>query len=105
MHDMNKIQNERQQPSNGGNIISHSRKWQELELQIWNVTSGALQHLPRPRSSHISLACVAASPLTASPLPSFSRIIPGSSSQDSIFTTGGAAGVGGAEGRGTMEVR
>ena len=26
-----------------GNIISHSQKWQESELQIWKVTSGVLQ--------------------------------------------------------------
>ena len=25
-----------------GNIITHSRKWQESELQIWKVTSGVL---------------------------------------------------------------
>ena len=30
-------------PDHGGNIITHSRKWQELELQIWKVTSGVLQ--------------------------------------------------------------
>ena len=41
---MNKIQNERQNPTTKGNIISHSRKWQESELQIWKVTSGVLQH-------------------------------------------------------------
>ena len=35
-----KMQNKRQKPNHGGNIISHSRKWQELELQRWKVTSG-----------------------------------------------------------------
>ena len=39
---MNKIQNERKNPTTKGNIITHSRKWQELELQIWKVTSGVL---------------------------------------------------------------
>ena len=43
IHDMNKMQNERQNPTTEGNIITHSRKWQELELQIWKVTSGVLQ--------------------------------------------------------------
>ena len=42
MHDMNKMQNKRQKPNHEGNNISHIRKWQELELQIWNVISGAL---------------------------------------------------------------
>src|SRR3954471_4954398 len=42
MHDMRKIQNEGES-NHGGNIIAHSRKWQELELQIWQVTSGVLQ--------------------------------------------------------------
>ena len=31
-------------PDHEGNIITHSRKWQELELQLWKVTSGVLQH-------------------------------------------------------------
>ena len=49
---MNKIQNEKQKPNHGGNNISHSWKWQELELQIWKVTSGVLQSLePRITSS------------------------------------------------------
>ena len=43
MHDTNKKQNERTKPDHEGNIITHSRKWQELELQIWKVTSGVLQ--------------------------------------------------------------
>ena len=30
-------------PDHEGNIISHSRKWQESELQIWKVTCGVLQ--------------------------------------------------------------
>ena len=42
MHDMNKMKNKRQKPNHRGNIISHSRKWQELELQRWKVTSGVL---------------------------------------------------------------
>src|SRR4051812_40847147 len=46
MHDKDKMQNEGK-PNHGGNIISHSRKWQELELQIWQVTSGVL-HFPAP---------------------------------------------------------
>ena len=29
-------------PDHEGNIITHSRKWQELELQIWKVTSRVL---------------------------------------------------------------
>src|SRR4051812_5171284 len=44
MHDMNKMQNE-EEPNHEGNIISHSQKWQELELQIWQVTSGVLQNI------------------------------------------------------------
>src|SRR3954469_26069176 len=44
MHDMNKMQKEGK-PNHGGNIISHSRKWQELELQLWQVTSGVLHVL------------------------------------------------------------
>ena len=40
MHDMNQIQNGRQNLNMVGNILSHNRKWQELELQLWNVTSG-----------------------------------------------------------------
>ena len=39
---MNKMQNEKQKPDHEGNIITHSRKWQELELQIWKVTCGVL---------------------------------------------------------------
>ena len=31
-------------PNHRGNIITHSRKWQELELQIWKVTSGVLHY-------------------------------------------------------------
>ena len=41
---MNKMQNEKQKPDHEGNIITHSRKWQELELQIWKVTSGVLHY-------------------------------------------------------------
>ena len=53
MHDMNKMQNERQKPNHEGNNISHSRKWQELELQIWKVTSGVLQtRIARPPTTH-----------------------------------------------------
>ena len=39
-------------PDHKGNIITHSRKWQELELQIWKVTSGVLQHSTTTRGSH-----------------------------------------------------
>ena len=42
MHDMNKMKKERQKPNHEGNNISHSQKWQELELRIWKVVSGAL---------------------------------------------------------------
>ena len=42
MHAMNKMQNKRQKPNHEGNIISHLRKRQELELRIWKVVSGAL---------------------------------------------------------------
>ena len=37
-------QNEKQKkkPNHWGNIISHSQKWQESELQIWKVTWGVL---------------------------------------------------------------
>ena len=51
MHDMNKMQNKRQKPKHEGNNISHSRKWQELELRIWKVVSGALQHSTTTRGS------------------------------------------------------
>ena len=44
MHDMNKNAKQKTKPNHGGNIISHSRKWQELELQRWKVTSGVLQY-------------------------------------------------------------
>ena len=30
----------------GCRIITHSRKWQELELQLWKVTSGVLHNYP-----------------------------------------------------------
>ena len=43
MHDMNKMQNERQKPNHEGNNISHLRKRQELELRIWKVVSVVLQ--------------------------------------------------------------
>ena len=46
MHAMNKMQNERQKPNHEGNNITHLRKRQELELQIWKVVSGALHKVP-----------------------------------------------------------
>ena len=55
MHDMNKMQNKRQKPNHGGNIITHSQKWQELELQIWKVTSGVLQHSTTTRGSRLGI--------------------------------------------------
>ena len=51
MHDMNKMQNKRQKPNHEGNIITHLRKRQELELRIWNVISGVLQHSTTTRGS------------------------------------------------------
>ena len=51
MQDMNKMQNKRQKPNHEGNIISHLRKRQELELRIWKVVSGALQHSTTTRGS------------------------------------------------------
>ena len=42
MHDMNKMQNKRQKPNHEGNNISPSRKWQELELQIWKVSGASV---------------------------------------------------------------
>ena len=47
MHDMNNMQNKRQNPTTKENNISHSRKWQELELRIWKVVSGALQQIKK----------------------------------------------------------
>ena len=44
---MNKMQHGKTKPDHEGNIITHSQKWQELELQIWKVTSGVL-HIPIP---------------------------------------------------------
>ena len=38
-------------PNHGGKNITHSRKWQELELRIWKVVSGALQHSTTTRGS------------------------------------------------------
>ena len=49
---MYKMQKERQKPDHEWNIITHSRKWQELELQIWKVTSGVLHRGPRRGSRH-----------------------------------------------------
>ena len=51
MHNKNKMQNNRQKPNHEGNIISHLRKRQELELRIWKVVSGALQHSTTTRGS------------------------------------------------------
>ena len=52
MHDMNKKQNKKKQkPNHEGIIISHLRKRQELELRIWKVVSGALQHSTTTRGS------------------------------------------------------
>ena len=51
MQDMNKMQNERQKSNHGGNNITHSQKWQELELQLWKVVCGALQHSTTTRGS------------------------------------------------------
>ena len=48
MHDMNKMQKRKTKPDNGGKIITHSRKWQESELQIWQVTCGVLHVLRDP---------------------------------------------------------
>ena len=44
MQGMNTMQNKQQKPNHEGNIISHLRKRQELELRIWKVVSGALQY-------------------------------------------------------------
>ena len=40
---MNKNAKRKTKPDHEGNIITHSRKWQESELQIWQVTCGVLQ--------------------------------------------------------------
>ena len=50
-HDINKNAKRKTKPDHKGNIITHSRKWQELELQIWKVTSGVLQHSTTTRGS------------------------------------------------------
>ena len=49
--DREKMKIKRQNPNHEGNNISHSRKWQELELRIWKVVSGALQHSTTTRGS------------------------------------------------------
>ena len=54
---MNKVQNKIQKPNHEGNIITHSRKWQELELQRWKVTSRVLQQV-----NHVSVEEVEAQP-------------------------------------------
>ena len=51
MHDMNKMKKRRRKPNHKANIISHSRKWQELELQLWEVTSAVLEHSTTTRGS------------------------------------------------------
>ena len=56
MHDMNKMQKRKTKPDHGGNIITHGRKWQELELQLWKVTSGVLQLIKVIMSSQNSMA-------------------------------------------------
>src|SRR4051812_10426341 len=50
MRDMNKIQQEGK-PNHGGNIISHSRKWQELEYKYGMLHLG--RYIRRPLFSRL----------------------------------------------------
>ena len=53
--------------------ISHSRKWQELELQLWNVTSEALHAAPPSTvyaSGHIHVVLRRSPAQITSPSPS-----------------------------------